>query len=102
MQKQLTAEEVLEILKKEGISATELYEGYDNEKLGSPEIVDEWRGGGGNHDTYFAVIKFQNCSDCFRIDGYYSSWDGVDFSNSNDIVVVEKREVTVTRWMAKS
>lgn len=60
------------------------------EHLGTVECVDEY-GGEGQGDDYWRVWKFVDHNVFIKIDGRYSSYDGVDFYDSE---VTEVQPVT--------
>ena len=70
----------------------------DNYKVES-EIAGE--GGEGQGEEYWKVSRIldKNTNEVFfiRFDGFYTSWDGTDWSN-NDYQIVRPREVTVIQW----
>lgn len=77
------------------------YRNYENEnyKIES-EIYGE--GGEGQGDSIWSVSRVldKKTGEVFfiRFDGYYSSWEGSDFSN-NDWSIVRPQEVKVIQWV---
>lgn len=62
---------------------------------------EEQYGGEGMGDDWwviFSVLKDGEKS-CFRIDGWYTSYEGVDFSDSRNLIPVTKKQVLVDRWV---
>lgn len=76
------------------------YSDFENDDYVIESEIDEF-GGEGQGDEYWVVSRIQNKrtgeSFFIKFDGYYSSWEGSDFSN-NDWNVVAPKEVKVVQW----
>lgn len=55
-------------------------------------------GGEGQGEQYYGVFSLGN--QLFRLDGYYSSWDGISWDDA-DLYEVEAKQVTVTHYVKK-
>lgn len=62
---------------------------------GEWETVEYGRGATGDHDSYDIVYHFKNHNLYFEANGYYSSWDGTDWSDASLYQVIPK-EKTIT------
>ena len=62
--------------------------------LGKSEEVDSY-GGEGQGGTYFTVVYFIDHDVYVKLDGYYTSYDGVD-TNDYDYTEVKPQEKTIT------
>ena len=81
-------------------------------EISSPEVVPGidgtiegvmTEGGEGQGDQYVVVLKVVTVDgddQFFRIDGYYSSYDGVDFSYSSGLYEVAPKSKTITVYEA--
>jgi hypothetical protein len=110
-----TAQQVSDAIKAQaedwGYSGYQISQGTFWLEIGGPEVVPgidgvietvETRGGEGQGDQYVVVLKLTTTDDevqYFRIDGYYSSYDGVDFSYA-DLYEVRPREKTIITYEA--
>lgn len=65
--------------------------------IGLVEVVDSY-GGEGQGDEYWKVFRFKDRY--FRVNAYYSSWDGVNFDMA-DIEEVFPEEVTTIVYKTK-
>ncbi len=79
----------------------ELQHGYVVEvpDLGTLEHVDSY-GGEGQGDEYWVVFKVTSTGQLFKVDGYYSSYDGG--SLDGDVYEVTPVQVTVTQYKKKA
>ena len=105
--KVMTNSEAVELFKTEFNVELDNYNSYDlqyrsyeteNYEVQS-EIAGE--GGEGEGDSIWSVSRVldKKTGEVFfiRFDGYYSSWEGSDFSN-NDWLIVRPQEVKVIQW----
>lgn len=68
---------------------------------GTFEVVEDY-GGEGQGEEYYTVFSFTDLKgekDYFRFEGYWESWDGVYYDDTELEKVVPK-EVTVIKWEA--
>ena len=105
--KVMTREEAIELFKNEFNvelnyynSKDVQYNDYQNENYEvQSEIAGE--GGEGQGDSIWTVSRIvdKKTQEVFfiKFDGYYSSWEGSDFSN-NDWNIVAPKEVKVIQW----
>lgn len=105
--KKVTSTEVQEIFETEfdvsieGYASNEIqYSNYENDNYKVESEIDSY-GGDGQGEEYWVVSRIldkrTNESFFIKFDGYYSSWEGSDFSN-NDWDVVAPKEVKVVQW----
>ena len=65
-------------------------------QLGTIKEVDQY-GGEGMGDTWYSVKHFVNYDTYVKINGFYSSYDGVDFGNYEQCMrIVTPKEKTIT------
>lgn len=92
------AEKILELLKSDSYNGRNARYGiYDENKFsefGIPKLI-EFVGGEGCGDHCHAVIHFEKDNVYYKMDGYYSSYEGFDWSDS-DWVQVNPVEKTIT------
>lgn len=76
------------------------YSDFENDSYIIESKIDRY-GGEGQGDEYWVVSRVQDKrtgeSFFIKFDGYYSSWEGSDFSN-NDWSIVKPQEVKVIQW----
>lgn len=97
--KQLSAEEILAAIKGLDITVDQFaQEDFDQSELeaitGPFKEVDSY-GGEGQGETWWRVIEFSNHNVCLKVDGFYTSYDGVSFYDEWDHVT-EVKQVTKT------
>lgn len=75
-----TAQEILDIIKANMSISEFAHEDYDSEELGLGKVeeVDQY-GGEGQGNTWYSVKHFVDYDVYIKTEGYYSSYDGVDF-----------------------
>ena len=75
-----TAQEILDIVKKNMSIEEFAYNSYDPEELGLGKVeeVDRY-GGRGQGDTWYSVKHFVDHDVYIKTEGYYSSYSGTDF-----------------------
>ena len=105
--KVMTREEAIELFKNEfnvgldNYNSYDLqYQNYDSENYSCEREIDG-EGGEGQGDSIWTVSRIvdKKTQEVFfiKFDGYYSSWEGSDFSN-NDWSIVRPQEVKVIQW----
>lgn len=104
--KKVTSTEVKEIFEQFDVSinyyaSDEIqYSNYENDNYKVESEIDSY-GGEGKGEEYWTVSRIldKRTGESFfiRFDGYYSSWEGSDFSN-NDWNIVVPKEVKVVQW----
>lgn len=62
---------------------------------GPYEIVKEY-GGEGKGETWYKVFYFTNHDVYIKVDGFYSSYEGVEFEGWDDATEVRPTEKTIT------
>lgn len=74
-------QEILNVLKEKVGNVKEFaYEDYDKSELGLGDIQEVSQyGGEGQGNTWYSVKHFVDHDIYVRVDGYHSSYDGVDF-----------------------
>lgn len=91
-------QEIIDELKKQDIDAEKLDELGDGkgsdfsiQEIGEVEIVDDY-GGEGEGDTLYNVFFFKDHNIYIQINGFYSSYDGCDWSYATwrEVKPVEK------------
>lgn len=90
----LSYNEILEILKN-SINLEDFADFYWNEKdfnLGEIEEVQRY-GGEGKGELWYVVYYFVEHDVYIRVDGFYSSYNGVDFGDWDDACKEVKPEV---------
>lgn len=94
-----TYSEILEVLKSKIDGVKEFaYEDYDEEDLSLGEIkeVDSY-GGEGKGEEWYVVMHFVDHDVYIRVDGYYSSYEGVDFYDGwSNCSEVRPQQKTIT------
>ena len=105
--KEITREEAIELFKNEFNVGLDDYNSYDlqyssyeSENFSCQSEVDEFGGEGQGDDRWnISRIIDKKTGEAFfiRFDGFYSSWDGTDWSN-NDWSIVRPQEVKVIQW----
>lgn len=79
-------------------SLIDVYEEYvDETKYGKVDVVSSKRTGY-DYDQQEKVFHFEKYDRYFAITGYYSSYDGTDFSGEK-FVEVKPQQVTVTQYI---
>lgn len=63
--------------------------------LGSWKEVDQ-RGGEGEGETWWSVIHLKDLDIYIKTNGFYTSYDGVNFDGWSDLTIVEPRQKTIT------
>lgn len=104
--KKVTSTEVQEIFEQFDVSINYYapdkihYSDYENDNYKVESEIDRY-GGEGQGEEYWTVSRIldKKTGEVFfiRFDGYYSSWEGSDFSN-NDWNIVVPKEVKVVQW----
>jgi hypothetical protein len=90
-------EEIVEVLNTKSTKNNFEYIQYNKELeeiLGKIEQVDHY-GGEGEGETYYTVQHFVDHNIYIRLDGFYSSYSGVDFDGYN-YTQVTPQEKTIT------
>ena len=93
----MTGQEIIAKLNELGVSARHLAEGFSRWDSGKGRYVEDealaasvasalgpfeqvhQKGGEGQGDEYFVVVKFTDHDVLIRLDAFYSSYDGVDW-----------------------
>lgn len=80
----LTAEQIIEIIKKNGINVDIFaYGGFNSFELGLGESKQiEQEGGEGEGESWHSVRYFKDHDIYLRVDATYTSYEGTDFSDS--------------------
>jgi hypothetical protein len=95
----MSYKEIIIELKQQNVSVEEFALEYvdDIPEIGPWEKIHKY-GGEGKGETWFVVYYFERHDVYIRIDGYYSSYDGVSFNNSweDDAKEVKPQEKTIT------
>lgn len=92
----MTAKEILEIAEK-NLSIEDFAEGYyDPEEygFGKVETVDSY-GGEDRSSTYYTVRHFIDHNVYIKTEGYYSSYNGVDWDFGHGQEVLPKRKTII-------
>ena len=89
----LTAEQILEVIESK-LSVEEFGCGdfaHEELELGEIKVVDEY-GGEGQGETWFCVFHFKDHDVYIRVNGFYSSYCGVEFYDGygHEVKPIEK------------
>lgn len=92
----MNIEQIIEILKEHNISIGDFAHGdFDDDILGPWKEVDQC-GGEGQGDGWYSVKYFKDHDIYVRTDGYYQSYNGVDFYDGyGKIVSLKTKTVQV-------
>lgn len=67
-------------------------------EAGQLHVTDQ-HGGEGQGDEWYIVVQVGNTDDYFRLNAYYSSYDGIDYSCAS-LDKVQPYEEMVVKWQA--
>ncbi len=91
--------EIMDVIKSKIETVSEFaYVDFDKDELelGAIDVVEEY-GGEDMGSTWYRVFYFRDHDVYIRVDGYYSSYDGVDFYDGWDSCSnVRPKEKTIT------
>lgn len=94
-----TFEEIIKILQDNDVSLYDFaYNDVDFKEIGLGEvIVTDRYGGEGKGETWYSVKHFVDFDIYIKIDGWYSSYEGVSFESwGHDVKQVKPLQKTIT------